>query len=287
MKTSIYVFLFALLFLGACAEDKEIGEIQITDPDYVLPQGGNAAADEVILKLYEKYNTYFLYKYKEKDIEWTQTALWAYYDYEPIDPNDVVNLLNLLEITWFDLYDAEVLKRMMPYRIFLTGMLKEDIGSWWENWVDIPARYLENQIAINKVEKDVADMSAAEKREFKSYLQATFLEYCVAYGVITIPDEFYAGSDYTKSYASSSEEAREWGFVYNPKTDSEWSYDTYQITSTDDVNAYLASLVYRTTGEWAEDLEYPLIREKYQILVNCLKEQYGIDICKIGNTVYE
>lgn len=287
MKTNIYIFLFALLFLGACAEDKEIGEIQITDPDYVLPQGGNAAADEVILKLYEKYNTYFLYKYTKKDIEWTQTALLTYYDYEPIDPNDVVNLLNLLEITWFDLYDTEVLKKMMPYRVFLTGMLKEDIGSWLEDWVDIPARYLENQIAINRVEKDVADMSAAEKREFKSYLQATFLEYCVAYGLITVPDEFYAESDYTEQWANSKEEAREWGFVYNPKTDSEWSCDTYQITSADDVNAYLASLVYRTTGEWAEDLEYPLIRKKYQVLVNCLKEQYGIDVCKIGNTIYE
>lgn len=287
MKTRIYVLLFALLFLGACAEDKNIGEIQITDPDYVLPQGGNAAADEIILELYKTYNTYFLYEYTEKDIRWTQTASLTFYQYESINPNDVGNLLNLLKIAWFDLYDVDVLKKMIPYRVFLTGTLKEDVGLWWEDWVDIPARYLENQIAVNKVEKDVADMSSAEKREFKSYLQATFLEYCVTYGVITISDEFYAESDYSKSYASSSTEAREWGFVYNPKTDSEWSYDTWQITAADDLNAYLASLVYRTTGEWAEDLEYPLVRKKYDILVNCLKEQYGIDICKIGNTVYE
>ena len=153
MKIRIYALLFAFVFLGACAEDKKIEEIQITDPDYVLPQGGNAAADEIILELYKTYNTYFLYEYTEKDIEWTQTASLTFYQYEPIDPNDVENLLNLLKITWFDLYNVEVLKKMMPYRVFLTGILKEDIGSWWENWVDIPARYLENQIAINKVEK--------------------------------------------------------------------------------------------------------------------------------------
>ena len=39
MKIRIYALLFAFVFLGACAEDKKIEEIQITDPDYVLPQG--------------------------------------------------------------------------------------------------------------------------------------------------------------------------------------------------------------------------------------------------------
>ena len=49
----------------------------------------------------------------------------------------------------------------------------------------------------------------------------------------------------------------------------------------------LASLVFRTAKEWEDDLQYPLVKQKYDILVSWLKTEYGIDIVKIGNTIYE
>jgi hypothetical protein len=44
------------------------------------------------------------------------------------------------------------------------------------------------------------------------------------------------------------------------------------------------NMIYRTDADWAADLEYPLIKQKYDIIVNHYKNKYGLDIANIGNT---
>lgn len=295
MKTRIYTLLLAIALLSSCAKDTEIGKIQVPGADYELPQGGDAAADERIMSLYETYGSFFLYEFTEKDFHWSQIASSGdAYRFDPIEPNKVSNLLDLLQITWFDFYEKEFLSKTMPIRVFLTETvqiesLEFDWGSWEyiTSWKDIHARYLDNQIAISNVDENVAKMSAEEKREYKSNLQSVFLEYLVSSATIAAPDEFTAISDYSES-ADDTEAAREAGFVMNPTMEDEWSVGWSAVMSeSNDLNAYLASLVFRTTEEWAEDLQYPLVKQKYEILTDWLKTEYGIDIVKIGNTTYK
>ena len=291
----IYISLLAILFLSGCAKDTQIGNIQVPGADYVLPQGGDAMADQRILKLYETYGSYFLYEFSEKDFNWTQISNSLGDDvfrFDPIEPGKVKNLLDLLQLTWFDFYDQEFLAHAMPIRIFLTETVqlqvrKFDWGIWDYilSWKDVYARYLDNQIAISNVNKSVADMSAEEKRVYKSNLQSVFLESLVASATIVAPDEFIAISDYSNN-VDDTEEARNAGLVLNPTMDYEWSIDG-NMTESNDLNAYLASLVFRTAKEWEDDLQYPLVKQKYDILVSWLKTEYGIDIVKIGNTIYE
>ena len=291
----IYISLLAILFLSGCAKDTQIGNIQVPGADYVLPQGGDAMADQRILKLYETYGSYFSYEFSEKDFNWTQISNSLGDDvfrFDPIEPGKVKNLLDLLQLTWFDFYDQEFLAHAMPIRIFLTETVqlqvrKFDWGIWDYilSWKDVYARYLDNQIAISNVNKSVADMSAEEKRVYKSNLQSVFLESLVASATIVAPDEFIAISDYSNN-VDDTEEARNAGFVLNPTMDYEWSIDG-NMTESNDLNAYLASLVFRTAKEWEDDLQYPLVKQKYDILVSWLKTEYGIDIVKIGNTIYE
>lgn len=295
MKMRIYISLLAILFLSGCAKDTQIGNIQVPGADYVLPQGGDAMADQRILKLYETYGSYFLYEFSEKDFNWTQISNSLGDDvfrFDPIEPGKVKNLLDLLQLTWFGFYDQEFLAHAMPIRIFLTETVqlqvrKFDWGIWDYilSWKDVYARYLDNQIAISNVNKSVADMSAEEKRVYKSNLQSVFLESLVASATIVAPDEFIAISDYSNN-VDDTEEARNAGFVLNPTMDYEWSIDG-NMTESNDLNAYLASLVFRTAKEWEDDLQYPLVKQKYDILVSWLKTEYGIDIVKIGNTIYE
>ncbi len=296
MKMRIYAILWAILFLGGCAKDTEIGEIPVPGADYVLPQGGDTTADQRILELYETYGSYFLYEFSEKDFNWTQVSGSLGDDifrFDPIEPSKVANLLDLLQLTWFDFYDQEFLAKTIPIRIFLTEVLQQQVSEFdwdiWDyvlSWKDIYARYLDNQIAVSNVDKNISDMSSEEKREYKSNLQSVFLESLVTSAVIIAPDEFLAISDYSDN-VSDAEEARKAGFVRNPTDDEdfEWSVDSY-MTESNDLNAYLASLVFRTTGEWEDDLQYPLVEQKYNILINWLKTEYGIDIVKIGNTTY-
>lgn len=297
IKTFVYIASFATL-CSCAGNDDDLGEIKAPEMGYVLPQGKNADADQVIMAWYQKYNTYFLYEFTEKDFQWslvnTDKLGDDAYRFDAISPDKVPNLLEAIQKGWLDFYGDDFLKKNMPYKVLLAEdvQTKERTFDWstWEyifSWVNKPSRHIDNQMAIGNVNDAWENMTARQKRAFKSYVQTDFLQYCVNQGLITIPQEFYAVSDYgiEMSWSATSKDAREAGFVYNPQTDLEWSIDG-TISKSADVDAFLASLVYRTDEEWKDDLEYDYVKRKYDILVAAL-EKAGIDIGKIGNATFE
>lgn len=302
MKKIVYSFVYIALGMMAftsCADnDDDLGTIQVPGADYVLPQGKNAEADQTILSLYEKYNTYFLYDFTEKDFQWSQVNAGslgdAAYRFDPIAPEKVSDLLEAIQKGWLDFYPETFLKKSLPFKVLLAEdvQTQERTFDWstWDyviSWVNKPSRHIANQMALGNVSEPWAEMSAFDKRSFKSYVQTDFLLYCVEQGLVEIPVEFYAVSDYTidMGWSATDKDARNAGFVYDPFTDFEWSVDG-TITKSGDVNAFVASLVYRTDAQWEDDLAYDLVKRKYDILVSAF-ESAGIDIKRIGNTTFK
>jgi hypothetical protein len=299
IESNIFLLLIVVLFSASCSKEASLGEVKVPGSDYVLPQGKESKADAKILDLYKKYNSYFLYDFSEKDFSWELISSGVIgdnvYDYTPIKTEKINDLLDLLDQTWLSFYSDEFLKGTMPYKVLLTDSVKLrveefDWSSWSTifSWKKIPARSIKNQIAVSAIEGGLNNMSAADKRAYKSYLQAVFLIYCYNNGYITIPDDFAQISDYSKDLSwESSTVAREAGFVYNYISDIEWSVNTSILTLSDDVSAYLSALAFRTDEEWAEDLEIDIIKQKYDILISTLKNTFNIDIQKIGNTTFD
>lgn len=297
LKSFVYIALFAAL-CSCAGNDDDLGSIETPDMGYVLPQGKNAAADQVILSWYQKYNTYFLYEFTEKDFQWSLVNADKLgdeaYRFDPISPDKVLPLLEAIQKGWLDFYSDDFLKKAMPYKVLLAEdvQTQERTFDWstWEyvfTWVNKPSRHIDNQMAIGNVNETWENMTARQKRTFKSYVQTDFLQYCVNQGFINIPQEFYAVSDYgiEMSWSATSKDAREAGFVYDSQADLEWSIDG-TISKSADVNAFIASLVYRTDEEWNDDLTYDYVKRKYDILVTAL-EDAGIDIKRIGNATFE
>ena len=126
---------------------------------------------------------------------------------------------------------------------------------------------------------------------FKNNLQKTLWEY---YGTIfDIPEEFYAETIYSRvavSDPTSSDYMRTRGFI--SYQGDEWSlkfasWFDEELDSQTDLFSYLTAMVTRTSKEWEGDLQYPLVKQKYDILRNWLNKEYGFDIQKIGDAVYE
>ncbi len=285
-EIKLYLILLSTLLAGACAEDRKLGEVEPLEQGYVLPQG-KSPADDRIVSLFDKYGTYFLYEYTEADFSWRQGSGSLNYSYTAPDPQYAGDMLDLLNEIWFDFYPEEFHKKYMPRKVFLTGTL-EISGS------PIYARIIQGQIAVGYCSDVLVDMSGEMKTEFKSMLQSELLKDWLNRGVIAIPDEFYEVSDY--SYAAdiddpdSPDYARARGFVAT-SDGSEWcgrvNWQTGMLDRSEDLGSFISSMVSRTSEEWASDLEYPLIQQKYDILREYILENYKIDLREIGNKTIE
>lgn len=285
----ILAFICFILFLVSCAEDDQIGEIPALTPEYVLPQG-KSPADDRIVGLYNKYGTYVLYDYTDMDISWLQVDVnnvWNGYTYTLPDPQYAGEMLDFLEESWFRFYPEEFHQKFMPYKIFLTSTLKYE-SDYDQKVTEYFVRITQTQIVISYCSDTLRKMSVATKNKFKNTLQAEL--WGIWLSEFSIPREFYGISNYN-TVASNDPDAwnyaRKLGFVADSKG-NEWStqdpWPNNRLNETSDLYAFLSGMRNRTSAQWSADLQYPLIKKKYDILRNYFLENYGFDIQEIGNS---
>lgn len=294
-KINIYVMMFCILFcFAACSGNDDIGAIEVIGPDYTLPQG-QSDADDRIVEYYEQYNTYILYDFTSTDFYYDMSTMFTY---ELPDPQYVGDMLDLLEDIWFDFYPAEFHQKYMPYKLFLTKYVQQAWGTGYLQLFTVvgttPSHCYTMGFCSDTLQKITPDTKLYFKNEIQRYLWGNW------YSVIELPDEFFSVSDYSTSvsaYDPSAENySRKRGFVadYYYGYDNEWSgsyvgnsnYDI-SIVQGYDARAFLTRMATHSEEEWASDLEYPLVKKKYDIIRNWLQEKYGFDLQKVGDATYE
>ncbi|MDE7373956.1 MAG: putative zinc-binding metallopeptidase, partial [Odoribacter sp.] len=132
MKNRLLLLLLLAGILAACEEDK----LTPSDPQefYEFPQG-NADYDQEFVAFYEKYNTQFLYKYREADFRWNVTEYIPYYSV-PANEAYVGKAYRLIKEKCLDAWGETFYKDMLPLRILLAS----EVYNWEskDNWVRDP-----------------------------------------------------------------------------------------------------------------------------------------------------
>lgn len=284
-RMNIYIALFLSIWLIACSEENGVGSVDPLTPDYILPQG-KSPADNRIVELYNQYGTYILYEYTERDFNWSQMeGSSSDYTYTKADPLYAGEMLDLLNEVWFSLYPVDFHRKYMPYKIFLATALRYGSSAQFKD-----VRAMNGQIAVSYCSDTLKKMSVGTKLSLKINLQQGLWEKWI--DNINFPEEFFALSDYSKAAnttPSSPDYARNRGFVAN--NGNEWStrvnWPSRTLNKMDDLKAFLNGMVGRTSEQWKVELEYPLVKKKYDILRNYLLRTYGFDIQAIGDMIYE
>ncbi|WEK37506.1 MAG: hypothetical protein P0Y53_08325 [Candidatus Pseudobacter hemicellulosilyticus] len=301
------------LLLFSCKKDDKISDPLPIEPDYVLPQGNaSQAANDRIQQLYDNYGSYFLYNYTQKDFVWVQytgSSAGAIDTAVLGDPQYAEDMLKFLDDIWLQFLPESFKKGpAIPYRVFLADTIKQ-----YRVGLRPPLTHLffdykisGKSLAIAGMNASLRTMTPAEKVAKRNVLLPIIFNYYISNGIITLPAEFYTISDYATvpaNPATSPENMAAWrsrGFLpssYNAVTGApfEWYYSylwgnvtTYLPTMrTNDVNAYLLHLMQRTDAQVADFLAYPIIKKKWDLLLNHFKNSYGIDLRAIGNTTYQ
>lgn len=310
--------------LFSCANDGEdIGSPLEIYKDYDLPQSGASdAANQRILNYYDKYDSFVLYDFTNKDAMWvmsTGNASSGGREYITTlgDPANVDAMLDYIEDIWLKYFSEDFLKKGgMLYRVFLADSLymQRDFGDG--NIMKTPTNYMINGDALIIAGMNViSELTDAEKKARKLELVNALWNYYKGKGLVDNPEEFYAGTDYITpphmSYEIGDYGYGEWvytdedlealrnrGFIpdYNTygyskfseifmqysETNTSWSNTNEAAIKANDYKYYLDQIMQATDEEAAEFLKYPAVATKWNFLVDHYKETVGIDLRALG-----
>lgn len=275
-KITTYLSVLCFLCCMACSEDKEIGEVTPLTMAYELPQG-KSTADERIVELYNRYGMFIVYDYENKDFHY-DNALDSY-AYELPDPEYVQDMMDLLEDIWFGFYSEKFHQKTLPYQIFLAKELTNTVYDQGKFMA------LGNfSLAFDRCSDEIRNITPEAKLKLKNELQLTLWlnKWTATGGDIEIPEEFYEVSDYDIITTNTDESATNYfkaeGFI---------DYIDGMTFKNEDIDAFIKGMLTWTSERWAEELKWPLVKKKYDILRDYFIENYNVDLKKIGDAVYE
>lgn len=278
-------YLMVLFVCGfiACSGNDKIEYIEPWTEEYVLPQG-KSDADDRIMNYYDQYGTYILYEYS--DLEFRYEFPNLIYDYELPDLAYVGDMLDLLEDIWFDFYPVDFHKKYMPLKIMLAKQFV------YQNTFGVTTLYFTasgtSSIGIGFCSDTLRKITPETKLGFKNDLQGSL--WTTWLNKVEFPDEFFTISDYSYNAdmdPMSDNYARKRGFVtyYFSGMALEWS-TSGTLDSQIDLLSFLTGMLIRTSEDWKTDLEYPLVKKKYDILRSWFQEKYGFDMQNIGDATF-
>lgn len=312
MKYTFFLAITGSLFLAACKKDAPIGPPITIEPDYVLPQGSAPKeANDKIQELHDKYGSYFLYNFTQKDFEWVQSSGNSNSKIDTAvlgKPEYTSDMLALLDDVWLKFLPEDFKKKGgIPYRVFIMDSIRQYRGAGYPpgyEYLTFEYKVIGKAVAFSGMNASLRTMTPAQKIAKKNTIIVAMWNYYVSNGFIDIPAAFYNVSDYVNqpqtpinaANPANVEAYRQRGFVpesYNAVTGapSEWLKSSYFWTSTPrnyDLNSYIYQMLQRTDEQIAPLVNdnYPLIKQKFDILVKHFKDKYGIDVRAIANATY-
>ena len=303
MKSRLLLLLLLAGILAACEEDK----LTPSDPQefYEFPQG-NADYDQEFVAFYEKYNTQFLYKYREADFRWNVTEYIPYYSV-PADEAYVGKAYRLIKEKCLDVWGETFCKEMLPLRILLAS----EVYSYEtkSNWVYDPeigesvqvkyndttwhaAAYGLNHVTFGYTSDKLDNLTPQEQLDLVGELNKSFIGYAASRGKIEIPEKFIELHNKYRNNQWDIWSAQDCGFLeYNKNIDVAYDFGLYvKYLTTMSEEAFQTWISGIGTGSvWDQDagMYKPTnaIPQKYQLVLDYFKTQFGIDLHAMGNRV--
>lgn len=311
MKNIFIIGCISGMFLCACSKDVEIGAPIPIEVDYVLPQGNaSTEANAKIQQLYDNYGSYFLYAFTQKDFEWTPATSVGNSRIDSVvlgDPAYVGDMLSFLDDVWLKFLPDDFKKHQgIPYRVLMADTIKQRrAGSGYPpgmEYLFFDYKVVGKSITFAGMNISLRTMTPAQKLAKKILLTGIIWNYYINSKILDVPADFYKVSNYAAAAPTTPLNAanpanvtayRTKGFLpnsYNAVTGGpfEWHNGAFSWTTaqTNDINSFIVNITQRTDAQLQPYLVYPLIQQKYDILVNHFKTKYNIDVRAIANAAY-
>jgi hypothetical protein len=293
--------------LFSCKKDVSIGPSIDIPVDYVLPQGdAPAEANDKIQSLFNAYGSYFLYKFTQKDFLWIPSTGGGYSKIDTAvlgNPAYTMDMLNFLNDIWLKFLPEDFKKDQgIPYRVMMADTIKQYRVGFppGREYLYFDYKVVGKSITFAGMNASLRTMTSADKVDKRNVLIGVIWNYYIQNKILDVPSSFYEVSDYV-TYPESPinaanpanvEAFRQRGFLpssYGANgTAFEWYYGTYSWpqAKSNDITTYLTAILTRTDAQMDSYLVYPMIKQKFDLLVNYYKSKFNIDVRAIANATY-
>lgn len=288
----IFIFL-SLVLWASCYDEDAPTPTEAPEFNYTLPQG-NHDYDTKIVNWFDRCGFYILYKYDPRDVYWSirhwlETGVTelagSKFKIEPADEEYVGGLLDVLERRFLSFYPDTLLKRCMPLKVLFGSNLVD--GFYGKQNV----RFGLDFMLLDGADKDFELRSPHQIDLLKDTMNISFMSYLTSRGKVTKPEEFFELSSY-KENSVNKEDMYAWGYVatsYGKKgKDDDWNEYlkaiiknpyTYLSAEPEDGDTSFKGILHKK-----KDVN-ELIVQKYNIIIQYFKQEYNIDLQKIGDSV--
>jgi hypothetical protein len=309
MKHLFIINCLCCLALFSCKKDVAIGPAIDVPVDYVLPQGdAPKEANDKIQELYDNYGSYFLYNFTQKDFLWLPSTGNGNSKIDTVilgNPVYTMDMLNFLNDIWLKfLPDAFKKSGGIPYRVMMADTIKQYRGAGYPpgyEYLYYDYKVVGKSITFAGMNAALSTMTPQQKMTKKNLLIGVIWSYYIQNGILDIPSAFYDISDYVAAPTlpvnaanpANQEVYRQRGFLpgsYNAVSGapSEWYLSAYfwSTAKSNDINSYILALTTRSDAQMEPYMAFPLIKQKFDLLVNYYKSKYNLDVRAIANATY-
>lgn len=267
------------LVLLSCYDEDSI-KTTIGEPKYEIKDSEDPL-DHARYEIFEKTGVYVLYEYDDTDYLWNVSSASRNRLTRQTDRNVLLEGVNYLKKALLDYYDNDFKTNYFPLKILLADTVSLDY-----QLVDTYCVTGRSYLAIGKLRDGSIPESADELNEAKGIMHGYLWGNIIyANSLIEIPETFFepGGDMYgiKNPEVTTIEALRKLGFWEFDETNS--GGDTYFPSMANDVNDFVKMITSHSKTELDVYLNaYPILKNKYEILVLAVKTACGVDLQAIG-----
>ncbi|MFA6759369.1 MAG: hypothetical protein WCR61_08650 [Bacteroidales bacterium] len=280
----ITTILFLTILLTSCYKEDKI-ESELGKPHHQIEFKDNPV-DKYIYEMYTNTGVAILYNFSELDYKWNLGSnSLSNFKLNLQEDRDILNDgIKYLEKVLIGNYNTDFKKKHFPLNILLCDSLTVIDRSNSD-----PILTGRNYIAIGQINSNLKSKTAKELTELKGIINGELWGYTIYLnGLMTFPADFFAPCEdlYGYKIGSKSENPN-----FDSKTFGFWERDESTSSATHmaprkegDISQFIEMITSHSKEELMPKMEgYPILYNKYIILTNYFKSEYGLDLQAIGN----
>lgn len=292
MKYRLIFIVLSLVLWVSCYDEDALTPTETSEFNYTLPQG-NHDYDTKIVSWFDRCGFYILYKYDPRDVYWS-IRHWlepgvtelsgSKFKIEPADEEYVGGLLDVLERRFLNFYPDTLLQRCMPLKVLFGSNLKDDFYGKQN------VRFGLDFMLLDGADKDFQLRPPHQIDLLKDTMNLSFMDYLTTREKVVKPEEFFEVSSYREE-SVSAEEMYSKGYIVTPygKKNKNNDWNEYLKAIIKNPYTYLSAepedgdISFKGILHEKKDVK-KLIVQKYNIIIQYFKQEYNIDLQKIGDS---